>query len=196
MLRKLLNKLKGLFNKPNHYRPGDERSQPKVKAGDKVGGVTIGYLGLKPNKEFSQATIDNLRQSQLDKHTDFKIGESYRLGESIVTLHPNKASMLAAIAKVDAKREAKHKALRERGIDLMLMSPEELAAFKLDEWLSAREKAGHKLDAKVRHDNDNIRYIAPKSLPPEGTRDAGIKRQFEEIVYENALDLDEDKEKV
>ena len=154
MLRKLLNRLKQWLNEPQ-YQIGDEKSKSRVSIGDKVGNVTI------------------LHSSQLDKHTDFKPGESYRVGEAIATVHVNKASMLKALAGYERTRLAKEKALTERGIDLMLMSPEELQELKLKEWLDKKEKAGHKVQRIV-----NL----PVKAPPAGTKEAAIKEQFEDVM--------------
>lgn len=155
LLNYLVNRLKGLFSKPNVYKEGDEKSKSKVKIGEKIGNITI------------------LHQYQLDKHTDFKPGESYKVGEAIVTVHANKASMLAALAKYEANRLLKEKQLKERGIELMLMSPEELGALQLDEWLEKKEKLGHKVQRTI-----NL----PLKPPPLGTKEAAIKEQFEEVM--------------
>jgi len=123
MLNKIKQFLKRLFKKDKPLK-----SQPKVRIGDKVGNVII------------------KSQYQLDKHTDFKVGESYRVGEMIVTLRSSKEEVQAIIASMDAKRAAKERAMKERGIELMLMSPEEIKALKLEEWLEKRSKKGKKID--------------------------------------------------
>lgn len=123
MLRRLLSKLKvwlGLSKGSKLSATDWDKTQ--VEIGDQVGNVKI------------------LTQSQVLKRTHMSPGDSYQVGEAVVTLHKDKASMLAAIAAVDAKREAKWLAARERAIDLMMLTPEELAAFKVDEWLEARNK--------------------------------------------------------
>lgn len=174
MFNRLWNKLKGLFKKNKGPK---ERSKPNVKAGDVIGGVTIGYLGLKPKGEMTQKDVDRLREAQLNKHTDFKVGESYRLGEMIVTLHPNKASMLAAIAAVDARREAKIKRLTRRAEDIMLMSPKELEAFQLNEWLEKRKRVSYKIAQRMAALSYD-RYIAPVEKVPSGKK----KERFQEIM--------------
>src|ERR1700678_386614 len=183
MLKKLLNKLKGFFSKP-------QPTPPRPKAGDKVGNITLGYEGIEKDKRFTIDQVAALRQSQLDKHTDFKVGESYRLGGAVVTLHPNKASMLKAIAAVNAHREEKHKKLTERGVDLMLMTPEGFQKLKLDEWLEARQRLGFKTE-RIMGSSDE-RYIAPKVLPPKSNEEA-TKQQFDKIIHDNALDKIKDK---
>jgi hypothetical protein len=115
-MRRRLLVLKRLLRKLRNYFGPSKPGEPRL--GDKVGNVTI------------------QTESQLIKHTEYKPGGSYRLGEMIVTVHATKDNMLAAIAAVDAKREAKHAALRERAIDLMLMTPKELQALKVEEWLA------------------------------------------------------------
>jgi hypothetical protein len=119
MLKRLLRKLKNLFSpaQPAQDLPG--RSQPTVQYGDMVGNVKI-------EKPY-----------QLDKHTAFKPGESYRVGEMVVTVHASKESMLTAIAAVDARRKAKEDRLTERSIDIMLMTPEQLQGLKVEEFLTA-----------------------------------------------------------
>lgn len=77
-------------------------------------------------------------KSQVDKRTHFKPGDTYQVGEAIVTVHENKESMLAAIAATDKRRADREARLTERAVDIMLMSPEQLKQFKLDEWLAKR----------------------------------------------------------
>jgi hypothetical protein len=119
MLKRLLRKLKNLFSpaRPAQDLPG--RSQPTAQYGDMVGNVKI-------EKPY-----------QLDKHTAFKPGESYRVGEMIVTVHASKESMLSAIAAVDARRAAKEARLTEKAINIMLMTPEQLQELKVEEFLNA-----------------------------------------------------------
>jgi len=116
-------------------------------------------------------------QYQLDKRTDFKPGESYRVGEMIATVHADKASMLRAIAAVDAKRKARHALLREKAIDIMLMSPEELAQFKIKEWLE-KNKQKDKLFKRIlgrfagKPRTDYMRQLEIKhaELPPDSNK--------------------------
>lgn len=109
MLKRLLRKLKSLFTP----------APKKAKYGDRVGNVVI------------------TTEAQLIKHTAYKVGESYRLGQAIVTLHANKESMLAAIAATDAQRVVKEASLTEKAIDIMMMTPDQLKQFQVEQWLEA-----------------------------------------------------------
>lgn len=162
MLKRLLNKLKGLFGKKSPVTKDSERSKPTVGIGQMVGNVKI------------------TKQYQLDKHTAFKPGEQYRLGKGIVTVHANKASMLRAIAAVDKKREEKHAKMRERAIDLMLMSPEEFMATKVNEWLQGRKITEGRIERIVGKFTGQ-RYIKPNKeqfTPPSGI----LQDRFNELV--------------
>ncbi len=167
MIKRLINKLKSLFKPkelPKIEKP--ERSKPKIKLGDKVGNVTIS------------------KQYQLDKRTDFKPGESYRVGEMIVTVHASKADMLKAIAIVDARRTAKEKRLRGRAIDIMLMTPEELEQLKIEEYLSKRLAVDKKVKRIV--GESSTRLIEPNELPQDGRlfeRFKKIMKELKEKVY-------------
>jgi|ERR1700677_1561892 len=123
----MIKKLKQLFNRLFGHKEVSGRTQSKYKLGDKVNGIIL------------------KRQYQLDKYTDFKVGESYRVGHMIATVRASKAEVTAIIEAMDAKRAAKEEALRERGIELMMMSPEELKALQLDTWLARRKTQESKL---------------------------------------------------
>lgn len=193
MLKKLLNKLKSLFSKAPQGPKYD------VKAGDKVGNVTIGYLGLKPSKYFTKADIARLRGAQLVKHTKFEVGAQYRVGDGIATVHADKASMLAAIAAVDKRRELKEAMLIERGIELMLMSEEQISELKLNEWLDKRKSLGLKIDKIMGLSETSIksnptgrlkdivvkRFLNPK-VDQKAAIDAFTKERFEELAKESA----------
>lgn len=113
---KLLQSIQFFFkNLFNH------KSRSQVRYGDKVGNVTI-------------AT-----QSQLEKHTIYKIGESYRVGECTITLRASKAEVQQVIAYWDSIRAQKEERLKARAIELMLMSPEALQELKIGEWLSKHQ---------------------------------------------------------
>jgi hypothetical protein len=123
MLKRLLRKLKSLFKAPKPELYPGKRADHYY--GHKIGGISIET------------------HAQMVKHTEFKPGEQYRLGEAVVTVHANRESMLAAIAVVDARRKATEERLTERGIEIMLMNPEELQGLKVEEFLrDNREKGG------------------------------------------------------
>jgi len=69
-----------------------------------------------------------------------KEGESYRLGECIVTLAKfgieGKQQVAEKIKVIDALRALKETELTEKAEKIMLMSEEELEQFKVNEWLS------------------------------------------------------------
>lgn len=157
MLKKLLKRLKGLFSKPTIAPAEYGRTQSTASIGDKVGNVTI------------------RTQDQLNKHTPFKVGEQYMLGEAVVTLHEDKESMLKAIAIVDARREARHKELTERGIDLMMLTPEELQKLRLDEWLKKREQKHRSLKNRLLSRmwrKTTIKHEAPPPIPEAKVKQA------------------------
>jgi hypothetical protein len=149
MLRKLKAFLANLF----HHQPSSPpptRSKPYVTKGDHHGNVLIET------------------QVQLDKRTAFLPGEAYRIGESIVTVHASKESMLKAIAAVNAKRESRHQQLRERGIDIMMMKPEELLKLKVEQWLMERSRRHQTLFSKLF--SFTKRYVSPAEPPPSGNK--------------------------
>ena len=154
MLKKLLNKLKGLFTR----KPPAKRQY--AKKGDVVGNVTL------------------LTDAQLVKHTEYLPGESYRLGEAIVTVHSNKESMLAAIRATDLRREAREAKMRERAIDLMLLTPEQLEQYKIGEWLTERNKRDTWLSIKMGKLMGKDRYIKPVEAPPSGK----ATERFEQLM--------------
>lgn len=148
--------------------PQPARSQPKVKIGDKVGNVTI------------------LAQYQLDKHTDFKVGESYRVGEMIVTLRASKAEVARIIAQVDAAREAKIARLTKRAEDIMLMSPKELEAFQLEEWLAKRKEVHNKIKVKIGELSAN-RYSPPIEEVPSGSKLERFKKLMKNVITKDKV---------
>lgn len=166
----MLRWLKRLFGlKPS---PAPARTKPNARLRDRDGNVTI-------------AT-----QAQLDKRTDFKIGESYRLGEMIVTLRASKEEVKQVIAYWDKKREEKAKRLKERAIEIMLMNPKELLKLQLDEWLAKREGKTSRilsimgtvseavLNSKYLPTIMRKRYIPPVDQVPSGM----LKERFKELT--------------
>lgn len=71
----------------------------------------------------------------------FKEGESYRLGECIVTLAKfgieGKQQVAEKIKAIEALRALRDAELTEKAEKIMLMSEEELEQFKVNEWLSS-----------------------------------------------------------
>lgn len=71
-----------------------------------------------------------------------KAGDSYRLGECIVTLAKfgieGKQEVAAKITAFNKRRELRHKELTEQAEKIMLMSPEELKRYQVEEWLKQR----------------------------------------------------------
>jgi len=165
--------LKWLRNLFKPATPPPPRTQPTVSKGDMVGNVKI------------------LTQAQLDKHTPFKVGESYRVGECIVTLRGSKAEVTKVIEYWDKKRAAKEAALRERGIELMLMSPDQLMKLKLQEWHAKRKEKGN-IVQRIMKAMGGKRYIPPESIPPSGKPG----NRFQDIMIESGIatkELDKDK---
>lgn len=72
-----------------------------------------------------------------------KAGDSYRLGECIVTLAKfgieGKQEVAAKIAAFNKLKELRHKELTEQAEKIMLMSQEELKQYQVEEWLKQRK---------------------------------------------------------
>lgn len=166
MLSKLLNKVIAFFKgSKSKAMPlnsdGSIRSQPTVMLGDMVGNTRI------------------MAQYQLDKHTQFKVGESYKVGQMIVTLRSSKAEVARIIAAVGARRATKEQALTERAIDIMMMTPEQLMDFKLTEWLSNRQhKHGviSNILGRLHPKGSYLHTIGMKHspLPPSSIKDSAV----------------------
>ena len=77
-----------------------------------------------------------------------KAGDSYRLGECIVTLAKfgveGKEEVRKKIEAFNALRALRHAELTERGQKIMLMSPEELKQYQVDEWIKQRKAFNEK----------------------------------------------------
>jgi hypothetical protein len=170
MLRKLKIWFKGLFTKPTIVPT--KRSQPTIHEFELPFGVEAIHLS----------------QSSLDKRTHFKPGETYRVGEMVVTVHADKASMLAAVAEVEARRLAKEAKMRDKAIDIMLMTPEQLEQFQLNEWLSKRSVK----ESAVRSIIGPLLGRKDKQLPPPEEPPSGDKSER----FEKLMDKVEDKETV
>jgi hypothetical protein len=78
----------------------------------------------------------------------YKEGESYRLGECIVTLAKfgieGKQEVAAKLLAYETQRIEKERQLTERAEEIMLMNPEELEQFRVEEWLKQRKAFNEK----------------------------------------------------
>lgn len=103
------------------------------------------------------------RQARLLMHSLLKEGDSYKMGEATVTLAKfgveGKKEVQAKIEAAAKRRAEKWEKARERGMDLMMMTPEQIHELKLDEWISKRKDFQKKLE-----EFDSI----PESEPPSG----------------------------
>lgn len=76
-------------------------------------------------------------------------GEQYKLGEATVTLAKfgiaGKEEVAKKIAAADARRAARWEKARERAIDLMMMTPEQILELQINEWLDKRKEFEKKL---------------------------------------------------
>jgi hypothetical protein len=77
-----------------------------------------------------------------------KAGDTYRLGECIVTLATfgveGKKEVSAKLAKWEEIRQQKEQAITDKGIQIMLMKPEELEQFQINEWMKQRKAFNEK----------------------------------------------------
>lgn len=161
LLKKLLNRLFG----PKTAAPIDDgKSHPKVMYGDMVGNVKI------------------MAPYQLDKHTDFKAGEQYRVGEGIATVHACKEDMWMAIMRVEDRLFLRMHYARERAIDLMMMTPEQIEELRINEWLEERKKKHISLKYRFKNLHDYITRLRifhespPKNPYPPLTKDPEIDK--------------------
>lgn len=77
-----------------------------------------------------------------------KKGESYRLGECVVTLATfgieGKEEVGKKIEAFNALKALRHQELTEKAEKIMLMTPEELKTYQVDEWLKSRKAFNEK----------------------------------------------------
>lgn len=77
-----------------------------------------------------------------------KEGESYRLGECVVTLAKfgveGKQEVAAKIEAYEQQRKEREEKYKEKGINIMLMNPEELKQFQVSEWIKQRKAFNEK----------------------------------------------------
>lgn len=98
------------------------------------------YLGVKLTK-LKGLFFERTGQHHKVKVTKLalKAGESYRLGECIVTLATfgpeGKLEVAEKIKAIEAIRALREAELTQRAEKIMLMAPEELEQFKVNEWL-------------------------------------------------------------
>lgn len=100
--------------------------------------------------KFKEAWRPKTRQQHKVKSTKiaYKQGESYRLGECIVTLAKfgpeGKQEVAAKLLAYETQRLEKERGLTERAEKIMLMSPDELKDFMVEEWLKKRKEFNEK----------------------------------------------------
>lgn len=105
-------------------------------------GALIFYLGVKFSK-LKDKFFERTGQHHKVKITKMalKAGDSYRLGECIVTLATfgieGKKEVAEKIKAIEAIRALRERELTEKAEKIMLMSPEELEQFKVNEWLTS-----------------------------------------------------------
>ena len=103
------------------------------------------YLGVSFTK-FKEAWRPKTKQQHKVKATKiaYKQGESYRLGECIVTLAKfgpeGKQEVATKLLAYETQRQDKERKLTERAEKIMLMSPDDLKDFMVDEWLKKRKE--------------------------------------------------------
>jgi len=100
--------------------------------------------------KFKDAFRPKTKQQHKVKSTKiaYKEGESYRLGECIVTLAKfgleGKKEVEAKLLAYEAQRVEKERQLTEKAQKIMLMSPEELKEFMVEDWIKQRKVASEK----------------------------------------------------
>lgn len=103
------------------------------------------YCGVLLTK-FREAWKPKTKQQHKVKSTKiaYKEGESYRLGECIVTLAKfgpeGKQEVAAKLLAYEAQRQDKENKLTERAEKIMLMTPDEVKEFMVEEWLKKRKE--------------------------------------------------------
>jgi hypothetical protein len=111
--------------------------------------ATIFYLGVKLTK-LKGWWKPFTRQHKRVKITQvaLKEGDTYRLGECIVTLAKfgieGKKEVAAKIAHWDLVRREKEERYKQKGIEIMMMKPEELEQYQINEWIKQRKAFNEK----------------------------------------------------
>jgi len=109
----------------------------------------IFYLGVKLTR-FKEKLFERTGQHHKVKSTKLalKEGESYRLGECIVTLAKfgieGKQQVAEKIKAIEAIRALRERELTEKAEKIMLMSEEELEQFRINEWLERMKSINEK----------------------------------------------------
>ncbi|NBO36857.1 hypothetical protein EBU91_04915 [bacterium] len=123
------------------------------------------YLGVKVTR-FKAFLFERTGQHHKVKATKLalKEGESYRLGECIVTLAKfgieGKQQVAEKIKAIEAIRALREADLTQRAEKIMLMSPAELEQFKVNEWL---DKVQNKNEQKIYESIPEKEYVAIKT---------------------------------
>lgn len=135
MIKKLNNFLRALkFFVDVTWEKRPKKLKPRTKQVQK--------LSLKETQE-------KKRRACYEMHALLKEGDSYKFGEGTVTLAKfgveGKAEVQSKIAAAAKRRAEKWVKARERGIELMMMSEEQIQELKLDEWFSKRKDFQKKL---------------------------------------------------
>jgi hypothetical protein len=94
-----------------------------------------------------------------------KEGDQYRLGEAIVTLAKfgieGKQEVAKKIEAANRRRAERQARLTERGIEMMLMSEEEILELQVNEWIESRKRINEK---KI---YDNLSPVVPNEIIKE-----------------------------
>jgi len=92
----------------------------------------------------------------------YKEGESYRLGECVVTLAKfgpeGKKEVAAKLLAYETQRQEKERKLTERAEQIMLMNPEELKELQVEEWVKQRRA----FNEKKFYDNQENKFMETK----------------------------------
>lgn len=119
------------------------------------------YLGVKLTK-LKGLFFERTGQHHKVKVTKLalKAGESYRLGECIVTLATfgpeGKLEVAEKIKAIEAIRALREAELTQKAEKIMLMSPEELEQFKVNEWLNKIKSNNSKKQYDSLTDSENV----------------------------------------
>lgn len=112
--------------------------------------ASVFFLGVWVTKFKEEWSRPRSKQHKKVKITQvaLKEGESYRLGECIVTLAKfgveGKEQVRKKIEAINLLRETREKELIERGQTIMLMNPDELKKFQIEEWIKQRKSFNEK----------------------------------------------------